>query len=113
MSIRPAKRSDIPALCRICALAFYNDELFGDMMHPHRNEFPDDFEQYFVQKFFLSWWDFTHVLWVSTVEDEGREVVVGFAEWELKGNVGRNMKAGRWDLRKWVLFIHISYLTRA
>ncbi|KAF2198017.1 acyl-CoA N-acyltransferase [Delitschia confertaspora ATCC 74209] len=101
MPIRLAKYTDIPAIAHVCAKSFYDDELFGDMMHPFRAEYPEDYEQFYVRRFRENWYDWSHVIWVATTCDkEGKVIVAGVAEWELMGRAGKGReyrKLGGWN----------------
>ncbi|OCK80860.1 acyl-CoA N-acyltransferase [Lepidopterella palustris CBS 459.81] len=101
MPIRPATWADLSAISSLCAGSFQDDELFGEMMHPLRKEYPVDFEQYFVRRNRVNWWDYTHVWYVATTTDivdgKEQEVVAGIAEWELQGTV--STKLAWWDPR--------------
>jgi len=100
MPIRPARFSDIPAIAALCAVAL-EDELWGDIMHPLRDKFPDDYAQFWVRRTRENWWDYTRVWYVATttefIEGKEHEVVAGVAEWELQGSVQPAMSW--WDPR--------------
>ena len=40
--VREASLEDLPRMTDLAARAFMDDETFGDFMHPHRHEFPED-----------------------------------------------------------------------
>jgi ribosomal protein S18 acetylase RimI-like enzyme len=62
--------------------AFWNDELFAEVMHPYREEYPDDFANYWRQKFRKAVDDPSHCVLVSTAQDDGRgEIITGYADW--------------------------------
>ena len=51
-------------------------------MHPYREQFPDDFANYFRSKFIKAVKDPSHCPRVATsLDDAGRESVIGFAHW--------------------------------
>jgi hypothetical protein len=100
MSIRPARRSDLTAIAKLCADAFYDDELFGALMHPYREQFLGDYEAYFTRRMRQHWWDYSHIWFVATVLKQGEEVIVGVAEWEFMGDVGKKLRLQPWDPRK-------------
>ncbi|KAF2456976.1 hypothetical protein BDY21DRAFT_305263 [Lineolata rhizophorae] len=99
--IRKARRSDIRAMASVCSEAFWNDDLFGELIHPARAKFPSDFEQYFRRRERESWWNREKEVWVAVVvkkrkgrgkdketevaRTEEREVVIGVAEWQRIG----------------------------
>ncbi|KAF2181603.1 acyl-CoA N-acyltransferase [Zopfia rhizophila CBS 207.26] len=96
MTVRPACYSDMPAMAAVAARAFHDDELFGTLMHPFRAQYPDDYEAFFLRRMRENWWDWSHVWWVATIDDE----VVGIAEWEMKGRVKKRIDLAAWDLRR-------------
>jgi ribosomal protein S18 acetylase RimI-like enzyme len=49
MPTRPATYSDLLPASKILAEAFHNDNLFGEFVHPRRNEFPDDVYLYWLR----------------------------------------------------------------
>jgi hypothetical protein len=54
-TIRPATENDIQTMSQIGAEAFFDDELFGPLIHPHRNEFPDDMHLYWLKRIHRDW----------------------------------------------------------
>ena len=42
ISVREASLEDLPRMTDLAARAFMDDETFGDIMHLHRHEFPED-----------------------------------------------------------------------
>ncbi|ORY11431.1 acyl-CoA N-acyltransferase [Clohesyomyces aquaticus] len=103
MPIRPARWSDLPALATMCAAAFYEDELFGTLMHPQRDKYRADYEAYWTRRMRESWWEWTHIWWVAIVQEDGKEVVAGIAEWEFKGTLGDPLRLKAWDPRRAIL----------
>lgn len=97
--IRPARLSDHPAMANIFALAFWDEVLFGHIMHPYRQLYPCDFALYALRRVRGKYWDWTHQMLVSTVQDRvsGRETVTGWADWARIGPEG----IGRMGLRWW------------
>ena len=61
-------------------IAFWNDELLGDLMHPHRHDFPDDFVQYFRNKITAALGDSRHIALVSFDETD-LQLLTGYADW--------------------------------
>ncbi|KAF2266266.1 acyl-CoA N-acyltransferase [Lojkania enalia] len=103
MTIRPARWADLPVVAKLCAAAFYEDELFGPLMHPQRADYYEDYECFFTRRMRENWWDWTHVWWVATVQENGEEVVVGVAEWELMGSVADKHKLASLDPRRTIM----------
>lgn len=81
-NIREATAADLPAMSRVAASAFFHDELFGAIMHPHRDRFPDDVQYYWLNLLRKSWDDPASTLLVSTTDDGD---VAGWAMWVRKG----------------------------
>ncbi|GAB7354740.1 hypothetical protein MBLNU459_g5152t1 [Dothideomycetes sp. NU459] len=81
MPIRKAKESDLAAIANVCGSAFQNDVLLGEMMHPHRAQYPQDFVDYFERRAAKHVNDTSHMLLVSFEHDAGLELITGFAEW--------------------------------
>lgn len=79
MAIRPAQVSDLVAASKVCARAFWNDNLFGDLIHPHRQKYPDDMHLYWLKRLRAELKDpDTHIL-VAIAPDGGE--VVGLGQW--------------------------------
>ena len=98
--IRPALFSEQRELACVYTAAFWDDILFGDLIHPHRKEFPEDNELYWLRRIQVYWWDYTHHFIVSTAADkQGNEVIAGVAHWSRMGT-GGVAGLGWWDPRK-------------
>lgn len=79
MAIRPATAADLVAASKVCARAFWDDNLFGDIIHPHRQMYPDDMHLYWLKRLRADLRDpDTHIL-VATAPDGGN--VVGLGQW--------------------------------
>lgn len=65
-TIRPATFNDLPSLARTSTLAFWNDVLFGNVIHPHRHHYPSDCDTYWLKRFQCSYWDWSQVFLVAT-----------------------------------------------
>jgi hypothetical protein len=97
MAIRKARRGDLRAIAEIQAAAFLNEELFGQLMHPRRHEYPEDFIKYFERRVWGHWFDTHRTIIVS--EDPTSGKVVGVADWERQGkNAATSL--GRLDPRQ-------------
>ena len=83
MTIRKAARSDLRAMAEVSAAAFKDEELFGELMNPHRNEYPEDFVLFFEKKFLSHWYDPNHHFLVGL--DKASEKIVAVAEWDRQG----------------------------
>jgi len=82
-AIRKARRSDIRAMAESAAAAFMDEELWGNVMHPHRKEYPGDFVLGFERKILRNWHHPRRRFLVGLDRHSGK--VVGFAEWERQG----------------------------
>ncbi|EON66771.1 hypothetical protein W97_06019 [Coniosporium apollinis CBS 100218] len=100
MPIRRATPADFPAINAVCAAAFHDDELFGDMIHPLRDQYPEDFVHFFARRNRENWWDYAHEIWVATVIENGKEKIAGMGEWERMGRANEGWGIGWWDPRQ-------------
>jgi hypothetical protein len=99
MAIRKARRSDFRAMAEVMAAAFLNEELFGELMHPHRHEYPEDFIGFFERRIWSHWFQYQRTIIVS--EDPASGKVVGVADWERQGkNPETTTKLGGLDPRR-------------
>ena len=97
-NLREARFSEQAQVGRVCAAAFWNDELFGKLIHPHREEFPADNDFYWSRRSQVSWWDYRHRCMVTTATDAtGKELVTGVAQWVRLGKGGRGMECWWFD----------------
>ncbi|KAF3032373.1 hypothetical protein E8E12_001620 [Didymella heteroderae] len=87
MHLRPARPSDEPVIVRICARAFFDEDLFGRVIHPHRYEFPDDVEVFWHEQVRDDWSDTRNKVIVAVVHDENhQEKIMGLAVWQRQGD---------------------------
>ena len=68
-SIRPATYSDLPSIARVCTLAFWNDVLFGKLIHPHRHTYRRDNDIYWARRNGVYFWDWSHVFFVAVTRE--------------------------------------------
>ncbi|KAF2843582.1 hypothetical protein M501DRAFT_103921 [Patellaria atrata CBS 101060] len=94
--IRPARFSEQYRIAEVLTAAFWDDELFGNIINPRRHEFPEDNKLYWLRQFQVNWWDWTHQYIVAVVQHEGKELVTGVALWERLGEEGRRKMAPKW-----------------
>ncbi|CAF3498880.1 hypothetical protein SNK03_000159 [Fusarium graminearum] len=91
ITLRDANYSDLPEVARVMSKAFWNDNLFGDLIHPHREKYPDDPDLYWLRRARVSFWDYR---WRGIVaiakDDSGKDVIAGIAQWERLGKEERN-----------------------
>jgi len=91
MPIRQANYNDLRAAAEVAAIAFTEDSLFGELMHPHRHEYPEEFTRFWEQEFRVKWLQPKYTFLVA-VDD--RDKVVGLAIWERESE---SRKFGRVD----------------
>lgn len=85
MTIRQANYSDLRPAAEVAAAAFINDDLFGQLMHPHRHKYPEGFVGFWEQYFRAKWLQPKYTFLVAI---GGSGKVVGLAIWERE-NEGR------------------------
>lgn len=73
-------------MAEVLALSFADEELFGQLMHPHRKQYPDDFVTFFERKIRKHWYEYNRRFLVSCDAESGR--VLGVALWERQGKGG-------------------------
>lgn len=82
------------------------DALLGDLMHPHRERYPEDFVEHFRRRLNRYLHDSTHYHVVTYETYEGEEVITGYADWlhrdgrseephNVASNTGNYPRAGR------------------
>ncbi|EHY58390.1 hypothetical protein HRR83_007244 [Exophiala dermatitidis] len=125
-TLRYARFADLSPAARTCSLAFWDDVLFGRLIHPHRSQYPTDVDKYWYRRFVVDWWDWSHVFLVTTetvpvkgdgdlqrvVDEPGpnrqatpkiqqKEIITGFAHWSrIAPSWRENYRAG-WGLPWW------------
>lgn len=112
--LRPARYSELTRIAHISARAFWDDNLFGDLIHPHRKAYPADMALWWLRRARVNFWDWTWH-WMVAVEvrkpqvgapgKEGsetqqEEVVVGAAQWVREGQGGKKMQCAWYDPRR-------------
>jgi GNAT superfamily N-acetyltransferase len=73
-------------MAAICAAAFFEEHLFGHLIHPKRHQYPDDMQIFWhgrVRKFFNEPRD---RIIVATLPVDGAEKIVGMATWQRQGS---------------------------
>lgn len=83
MTIREAKHSDLRAMAEVAAAAFMDEELFGELMHPHRKEYPEAFITYYERRLLKHWNDQNSRFFVGLDKTTGK--VIALAQWERQG----------------------------
>ncbi|KAH7030600.1 acyl-CoA N-acyltransferase [Microdochium trichocladiopsis] len=99
---RDARYGELPAVAHVYALAFWDDHIFGHLIHPKRDQFPLDSDLYWLRRARVNYWDYRYKWLVAVVPDEkaaGGEKVVGVAQWERIGDGGKALECAWWDPR--------------
>lgn len=65
----------------IASQACANDALIGDIMHPYRKEYPEDFVEFFHRRLCRYLHDSTRSHVVSYELQGDAEVITGYADW--------------------------------
>jgi GNAT superfamily N-acetyltransferase len=81
-TIRYANFSDLPSVARTYTLGFWNDVLFGRLIHPHRHKFPADNDIYWLKRLQCSYWDWSQIFLVATTSSPPPYPELTIAEFE-------------------------------
>lgn len=88
-SVRRASNQDVGAIADVISAGFMDDDVFGRYMHPHRLEFPKDWNMCWQREMRESLTDKTHRIFVSTDDKSGQ--VVAVADWERMGEGAKEL----------------------
>ncbi|KAF5646538.1 hypothetical protein F25303_5349 [Fusarium sp. NRRL 25303] len=98
--LRDAYYSELPEIANVMSKAFWGDNLFGDLIHPHRNEYPEDVDLYWLRRARVNFWDYRWKWLVAVAKDQnGKEVVAGIAQWARLGEGGKRFDLKFYDPR--------------
>ncbi|KAH7362791.1 hypothetical protein B0T11DRAFT_87456 [Plectosphaerella cucumerina] len=98
--LRDARYSELPEIANVMARAFWEDNLFGELIHPHRNEHPTDVDLYWLRRARINFWDYRWKWLVAVGKDEsGKEVIAGIAQWARLGDGGKPLDLWSLDPR--------------
>ncbi|RVX74886.1 hypothetical protein B0A52_01163 [Exophiala mesophila] len=107
-TLRRAQLSDLSPAARTVSLGFWDDVLFGRLIHPFRNSYPSHVDKYWYRKFIVDYWDWSHVMLVTTEPAEGDtltggkpEIVTGFAHWSRIAPTRQVNYKASWGLPWW------------
>jgi len=102
LQLRKARLLDLPSIARVWHAAFFDDEIIGDVMHPHRQQYPEDVYWFLLRGIRERFWDWRHQFMVVTVilNDDRGERVVGAADWRRLGKGGEKMELASVDPRE-------------
>lgn len=106
MPVRLARYSDLETAAQILTVAFWDEDVMGNHMHPKRNEYPRHVLEFWKRGIRADWWDWSHVFVVATTDDGE---IVGVANWARIGDFGGAL--ARWDPREYTPFC-VSFLFR-
>ncbi|KAK5174356.1 uncharacterized protein LTR77_001436 [Saxophila tyrrhenica] len=84
MPLRPAVPADLLPASKVLAAAFHNDYLFGEYIHPHRNQFPEDAYLYYLRFMREAYWTEPgeHLIVSYSLDPStGNEEITGLAHW--------------------------------
>ncbi|KAH7006527.1 hypothetical protein EDB82DRAFT_493745 [Fusarium venenatum] len=100
ITLRDASYFELTEIAHVMSKAFWDDELFGDIIHPHRNIFPDDPHLYWLRRARVNYWDYRWRFIVAVAKDSsGKEVIAGIAQWERLGEGGKKLECFYLDPR--------------
>ena len=68
-SIRHGTFSDLGSIARVSTVAFWNDVLFGKLIHPHCHAYPKDNDVYWLRRNGVYYWDWSHVFLVAVTRE--------------------------------------------
>lgn len=99
--LREARLSDLSSIARVWHRAFFDDEIIGEIMHPHRQQYPEDVYWFLLRGIRERFWDWRHQFMVAvTTNDQDVETVVGAADWQRLGDGGTQRELFRLDPRE-------------
>lgn len=111
IEIRDARWSDLPEIAHLLSLAYWDNNLMAERLHPHRHEYPADFDLYWLRQLRTFFWDWRSTFLVAVeVEGEGetnkgkttsrrKELrIAGYAHWERKGDDKAARKMDLWRI---------------
>lgn len=100
-NIREARLSDLSSIARVWHKAFFDDEIIGEIMHPYRQQYPEDVYWFLLRGVRERFWDWRHQFMVVVTKDgQNVETVVGAADWRRLGNGGAQRELLRLDPRE-------------
>lgn len=105
VQIRYAQYSDLPAIAHVMTQAFFDDDLFGDIIHPYRKQHHADVQLYWLRRARVNYWNYRWRWPIAVMQEAqtGREVIVGTGQWERIGPGGDKMECRVYDPRESLL----------
>lgn len=86
MPIRAATPQDVPAIASLCTAAWFDEALFGPVIHPRRHEYPEDVKIFWHESIQNSWKNPRNRIIVATTTENQKEKIVGIATWQRQGD---------------------------
>ena len=87
MHIRLAQPSDEPAIVDIFTRAFFDEDLFGRVIHPYRAQYPEDVQVFWHEVVRSDWLNPRNRIVVAVITDDTQqEKVIGAAIWQRQGD---------------------------
>lgn len=107
--LRDASYGELPEIAQVMSLAFFEDNLFGELIHPYRQQYPEDVDLYWLRRARVNYWDYRWK-WLVAVERDanGKEVIIGIAQWARLGEGGKSMECPWYDPRKYWWSFHFA-----
>lgn len=113
IKLRDARYLELPAVAHVMAQAFWEDNLFGELIHPNREQFSDDVDLYWLRRARVNFWDYRWK-WLVAVAPNPRsgpgeqpEIVVGIAQWARLGDGGKVKECAWFDPRRFLILFSI------
>lgn len=103
MQFRDASYGELPEIAHVMNMAFSDDNLFGALIHPHREEHPNDADIYWLRRARVNFWDYRWK-WLVAIDknkDGGKDVIAGVAQWARLGDGGKSRECAWYDPRKY------------
>jgi hypothetical protein len=109
--LRDARYNELPEIANVMAKAFWEDNLFGDLIHPHRDMYPNDVDLYWLRRARVNFWDYRWRWLVAVSKDKsGGETIAGIAQWARLGDGGRKLECSYLDPREYLVFLNALQL---
>ncbi|KAF9692664.1 hypothetical protein EKO04_009737 [Ascochyta lentis] len=86
MYLRDAQPTDEPLMAAICTRAFFDDDLFGRVIHPQRSTYRNDVQIYWHEWLRQAWSCPRSRLVLAVAVEDQQERIVGVAIWERQGD---------------------------
>lgn len=86
MPVRHATPLDQQAMVAICAAAFFDESLFGPVIHPYRHEYPEDVKIFWHDWIWAEWKNPRNIILVATTTENEKEKIVGVIVWQRQGD---------------------------